>query len=132
MVQAVAFSSVLPRWKSYTQSNSPSRYYVLEKILIPIVLYTNRGDGDFFFLSILLNTEVSQVSPTRPERAEAPSPGHRPGYLWTQTCRPVRAKALYIARYLKAFALTGRKASAHNNPGRCPGLGASALSGRVG
>lgn len=52
MVQAVAFSSVLPRWKSYTQSNSPSRYYVLEKILIPIVLYTNRGDGDFFFLSI--------------------------------------------------------------------------------
>ena len=31
MVQAVAFSSVSPRWKSYTQSNSPSRYYVLEK-----------------------------------------------------------------------------------------------------
>ena len=48
MVQAVAFSSVLPRWKSYTQSNSPSRYYVLEKILIPIVRYPNRGDGDFF------------------------------------------------------------------------------------
>lgn len=48
MVQAVAFSSVLPRWKLYTQSNSPSRYYVLEKILIPIVLYPNRGDGDFF------------------------------------------------------------------------------------
>ena len=38
-------------------------------------------------------SQVSQVSPTRPERAEAPSPGHRPGCLWTQTCRPVRAKA---------------------------------------
>ena len=46
--------------------------------------------------------------PIRPERAEAPSPGHRPGLLWVQTCRPVRAKALYIAWYLKAFALTGR------------------------
>ena len=46
--------------------------------------------------------------PTRPERAEAPSPGQRPGVLWTQTCRPVRAKALLIARYFKAFALTGR------------------------
>ena len=32
--------------------------------------------------------------PTRPERAEAPSPGHRPGLLRSQTCRPVRAKAL--------------------------------------
>ena len=32
----------------------------------------------------------------------------------------------------KAFALTGRQGCAHNNPGRCPGLGASALSGRVG
>ena len=25
------------------------------------------------------DTELSQVSSTRPERAEAPSPGHRPG-----------------------------------------------------
>ena len=33
-------------------SNSLSKYYVLEKIPIPIVLYTNRGDGDFFFLSL--------------------------------------------------------------------------------
>ena len=42
----------------------------------------------------------------RPERAEAPSPGQRPGLLQTQTCRPVRAKALkYLAVY-KAFALT--------------------------
>ena len=46
--------------------------------------------------------------------------------------RPVRAKALLIALYLKAFALTGRQVCVHNYPGRCPGLGASALSGRVG
>ena len=34
--------------------------------------------------------------PARPERAEAPSPGHRPGLLWAQPCRPVRAKALNL------------------------------------
>ena len=39
---------------------------------------------------------------------------------------------MYIARYLKAFALTGRQVCAHKHPGRCPGLGASALSGRAG
>ena len=31
----------------------------------------------------------------------------------------------------KAFALSGRQACGHEYPGRCPGLGASALSGRV-
>ena len=46
----------------------------------------------FYFFTFL--AELSQVLPTRPERAEAPSPGHRPGLLRTQTCRPVRAKAL--------------------------------------
>ena len=55
--------------------------------------------------------------PTRPERAEAPSPGHRPGLLRTQTCRPVRAKAFkYLAIY-KAFALTGRLADCHYTQG---------------
>ena len=44
--------------------------------------------------------------PTRPERAEAPSPGHRPGLLRSQTCRPVRAKALKYQAINKAFALT--------------------------
>ena len=34
--------------------------------------------------------------PARPERAEAPSPGHRPGLLWAQPCRPVRTKALKL------------------------------------
>ncbi|RGW41520.1 hypothetical protein DWV76_12415, partial [Segatella copri] len=42
----------------------------------------------------------------------------------------VRAKALYFVRYFKAFALTERQVCVHNTPGRCPGLGAAALSGR--
>ena len=45
------------------------------------------------------------------------SPGHRPGCLWAQTCRPVRAKALkYLAIY-KAFALTGRLADCYYTQG---------------
>ena len=51
--------------------------------------------------------QVSQVSPTRPERAEALSPGHRPGCLWTQTCRPVRAKALKLRQFSKLLPLQG-------------------------
>ena len=34
------------------------------------------------------------ISPTRPEGAEALSPGHRPGLFGAVACRPVRAKAL--------------------------------------
>ena len=45
--------------------------------------------------------------------------------------RPVRAKALKCGDD-KAFALTGRQVCVRNYPGRCPGLRASALSGRVG
>ena len=63
--------------------------------------------------------------PTRPERAEAPSPGQRPGLLWTQTCRPVRAKALKYWAIYKAFALTGRLTDCYYTQG-------DALSGRVG
>ena len=46
--------------------------------------------------------------------------------------RPVRAKALKLLAIFKAFALTGRQVCVRNYPGRCPGLGVSALSGRVG
>ena len=55
--------------------------------------------------------------PIRPERAEAPSPGHRPGLLRAQTCRPVRAKALKLQAKHKAFALTGRLADCHYTQG---------------
>ena len=43
----------------------------------------------------------------RPERAEAHSPGHRPGCLWTQTCRPVRAKAFNTKQLTKLLPLQG-------------------------
>ncbi len=44
---------------------------------------------------------------------------------------PCKGKSLINSWFFKAFALTGRQVCVHNNPGRCPGLGASALSGRV-
>ena len=49
------------------------------------------------------------------------------GNVCKKQSRPERAKALK----LKAFALSGRQVYIHKYPGRCPGLGASALSGRV-
>ena len=56
------------------------------------------------FCKETLITEISQVSPKRPERAEAPSPGQRPGLLWTQTCRPVIIpRAMPWARSFWAF-----------------------------
>ena len=51
----------------------------------------------------------------RPEGAEALSPGQRPGLFGAVTCRPYRAHCC-LPLY----------------PGRCPGLRASAPSGRVG
>ena len=73
-----------------------------------------------------LITEVSQVykvtyyskfCPTRPEGAEALSPGQRPGLSCSQTCRPVRAKALKLLTIYKAFALTGRLSDCHCTQG---------------
>ena len=59
--------------------------------------------------------------PTRPEGAEALSPGQHPGLFWTQTCRPVRAKALKLQAIYKAFALTGRLADCHYTQGAALG-----------
>ena len=59
--------------------------------------------------------------PTRPEGAEALSPGQRPGLFWTQTCRPVRAKALKLQAIYKAFAITGRLADCHYTQGAALG-----------
>ena len=44
---------------------------------------------------------------------------------------PCKGKSFVNCPVFKAFALTGRQVCVHNYPGRCPGLGASALSGRV-
>ena len=68
--------------------------------------------GDFFFY-----TELSHEGSTRPERAEAPSPGQRPGLLRALAYRPVRAKALKLQTKHKAFALSGRLADCHHTQG---------------
>ena len=94
-----------------------------------------RRDFRIFRRDIL--TELSQVvqvraSPTRPERAEALSPGHRPGYDGNQQDALKGQKLYVLSGIFKAFALTGRQVCVRNYPGRCPGLRASALSGRMG
>ena len=61
------------------------------------------------------------LSPTRPEGAEAHSPGQRPGLFWAVICRPVRAKALKLLAIYKAFALTGRFAHCHYTQGSALG-----------
>ena len=64
----------------------------------------------------------------RPERAAAPSPGQRPGFFMDANLTPCKGKS--FLNVFKAFALTGRFDDYQHYPGRCPGLGASALSGR--
>ena len=66
-------------------------------------------------------TQLSQICSTRPEGAEALSPGQRPGLFWTQTCRPVRAKALKLLAIYKAVAPTGRLADCHYTQGAALG-----------
>ena len=43
----------------------------------------------------------------RAEGPKAPSPGHRPGELWMQACRPVRAKPSSTRQYTKLLPLQG-------------------------
>ena len=67
---------------------------------------------DYPYLIVHL-LKFRKLCPTRPERAEAFSPGQRPGLSCSQTWRPVRAKALKLLTIYKAFALTGRLADCH-------------------
>ena len=60
--------------------------------------------------SSVRNLKFRKFFPTRPEGAEALSPGQRPGSLRMIAYRPVRAKALKLLTIYKAFALTGRLA----------------------
>ena len=67
-----------------------------------------------------MRQEVTLYS-TRPEGAEAHSPGQRPGLFWAVTCRPVRAKAFNPLAIYKAVALTGRIAHCHYTQGAALG-----------
>ena len=53
---------------------------------------------------------------TRPERAEAPSPGHALGIKAISNA-PCKGKSFVLAWYFKAFALTGRQVCTHNTQG---------------
>ena len=64
-----------------------------------------------------LLAQGKRTQAARPERAEALSPGQRPGLSCSQTCRPVRAKALKLLTIYKAFALTGRIADCYYTQG---------------
>ena len=59
--------------------------------------------------------------PTRPERAEALSPGQRPGLLRSQTWRPCKGKSFKTQAIFKAFALTGRLPNSHYTQGAALG-----------
>ena len=66
------------------------------------------------FSSFISSAEGKRRSSTQAKRrqhalegAEALSPGHRPGCLWTQTCRPVRAKAFNTKQLTKLLPLQG-------------------------
>ena len=58
----------------------------------------------FFMFNALFWRVCQKSQVVRPEGAEAPSPGQRPGCNASKAKRPVRAKALIM----NAFALTGR------------------------
>ena len=76
---------------------------------------------DFFVLSRIRELKFRKFFPTRPEGAEALSPGQRPGLLRMIAYRPVRAKALKLLTIYKAFALTGRLADCHYTQGAALG-----------
>ena len=67
-----------------------------------------RGKNQKLLFKVDSKLKFCKFYPTRPEGAEALSPGQRPGLLWTQGCRPVRAKALKLSgKYIKLLPLQG-------------------------
>ena len=84
-------------------------YYILA-LLYATLLY---ADFSLVWLHTPYKAPYVLYGSIRPERAEAPSPGHRPGLSWMQACRPVRAKAFKYQAIYKAFALSGRFADCY-------------------
>ncbi len=76
-----------------------------------------RGKNQKLLFKVDSKLKFCKFYPTRPEGAEALSPGQRPGLSCSQTWRPVRAKALKLRTNYKAFALTGRLVACHYTQG---------------
>ena len=58
-------------------------------LLIPNCLRSNLSYSPLTALELYVKSYKLKFYPTRPERAEALSPGHRPELFCSQTCRPV-------------------------------------------
>ena len=80
-----------------------------------------RGKNQKLLFKVDSKLKFCKFYPTRPEGAEAFSPGQRPGLLRMIAYRPVRAKALKLRTNYKAFALTGRLADCHYTQGAALG-----------
>ena len=71
------------------------------------------------------------MSPHALKGQKLPAQGSALGIKYNNKHTPCKGKSFKILSDNKAFALTGRLADCYYTPGRCPGLGASALSGRM-
>ena len=58
-----------------------------------IKLFRSWSFSVIFIFQSMVDFRPKAPESARPERAEAPNPGQRPGLLWMQACRPERAKA---------------------------------------
>ena len=88
-----------------------------------------RGKNQKLLFKVDSKLKFCKFYPTRPEGAEALSPGQRPGLLRMIAYRPVRAKALKLRTNYKAFALTGRLADCHYTQGAALGYELLPLQG---
>ena len=62
------------------------------------VFYKKREEVSIFIATLPLALKEWKLPvPTRPERAEAPSPGHRPGY---DVCEPVALKGQKLYKWI--------------------------------
>ena len=90
--------------------------------------WTNPINDRFMFRLTMIHVEIItpcavEITQYALKRAEAPSPGRRPGWLWTPTCRPERAKALKNPAINNSFALTGRLVACYYTQGDALGCG---------
>ena len=93
--------------------------YALFRGLAPYALF--RGLPHTPCLEDWPHTPCLEDCPIRPERAEAPSPGQRPGYDIEMVITPCKGKSFPTAAiYFNAFALTGRRAITQTLPRALP------------
>ena len=93
--------------------------YALFRGLAPYALF--RGLAPYALFRGLPHTPCLEDCPIRPERAEAPSPGQRPGYDIEMVITPCKGKSFPTAAiYFNAFALTGRRAITQTLPRALP------------